>query len=254
MSRERAVALQKRGLHDWIGMLSAAAPGSRRFERDGVVASVVPSSPQRSIPNSVGYTDARALEATLDELGIAYDEAGIAAWMVWVPEFDDETIALLEGAGHELDGTPTAMSMELASFEPLDPGDLDWDTDPEPALLGRLNERAYGLPEGSGIAAALAQPPDLPNLTIYQARVDGEPASVLATMDHDSDLGFYFVATDPDRRGRGLVTRLMSIAMADARERGLQTTSLQSSAMGRSIYDRLGFGADFELRMYERRR
>ena len=78
---------------------------------------------------------------------------------------------------------------------------------------------------------------------------------MLATFDHDGDdLGFYFVATDPDRRGRGLASRLMSIAMTEARERGLRTTSLQSSAMGRPVYERLGFGADFEMRMYEHRR
>ena len=37
---------------------------------------------------------------------------------MWAPEFDRETIALLEGAGHKLDGSPRAMSIELADFEP----------------------------------------------------------------------------------------------------------------------------------------
>jgi ribosomal protein S18 acetylase RimI-like enzyme len=254
MSRERGLALQQGGLRDWIEMLSASAPGSRMIERDGVAAAVVPSCPERSICNSVGYTDAGALAASLDVLASAYEDAGVAAWTVWVPEFDTEAIALLEAAGHKLDGTPTAMSRELASLEPLDPGDLDWDTRPERDLLGHLNERAYGLPEDSGVAAALSDPPHLPNLRLYQARVDGEAAAVLATLDSGDDLGFYFVATDPDRRGRGLASRLMSIAMVEGRERGLATTSLQSSVMGRPIYERLGFKVDFELRMYERRR
>lgn len=255
MSSDDALALQQRGLRDWIRMLAACAPDSYPVERDGVVAAVVPSSPQRSIPNSVGYADAGALEAALGELAEAYEGAGVAAWTVWVPEFDSEAIGALERAGHKVDGTPTAMSMQLADFEPLDPGDLDWDTSPEPRLLGLLNERAYGLPPGSGIAAALATPPALGDLRVYQARVDGRPSCVLATFDHDGDdLGFYFVATDPDRRGRGLASRLMSIAMTEARERGLRTTSLQSSAIGRPVYERLGFGADFEMRMYEHRR
>ena len=42
--------------------------------------------------------------------------------------------------------------------------------------------------------------------------------------------------------------------IADAAERGLATSSLQGSPMGRSIYTRLGYTTDFELRMYERRR
>ena len=77
---------------------------------------------------------------------------------------------------------------------------------------------------------------------------------MLGTLDHGDDLGFYFVATDPDHRGRGLASRLISVAIGEARDRGLRTTSLQSSAMGRPVYERLGYGADFKIRMYERRR
>ena len=97
-------------------------------------------------------------------------------------------------------------------------------------------------------------PPDLPNLRLYQARVGGEPACVLGTLDHDSDLGFYFVATHPDHRGLGLASRLVSAAMVEGRERGLRTSSLQGSPMGRPIYARLGFTEHFAVNMYERRR
>jgi predicted acetyltransferase len=83
--------------------------------------------------------------------------------------------------------------------------------------------------------------------------VDGETACVLGTMDHDDDLGFYFVATHPDRRGLGLASRLMTVALADAVERGLETSSLQGSPMGQPIYRKLGYGDDFTMRMYERR-
>ena len=62
------------------------------------------------------------------------------------------------------------------------------------------------------------RPPDLPELRLYQARVDGEPACVLATLDHDGDLGFYFVATHPDHRGLGLASRLISAALVEGRE------------------------------------
>ena len=46
----------------------------------------------------------------------------------------------------------------------------------------------------------------------------------------------------------------MTAALLDARERGLLSSSLQGSPMGRSIYTRLGYTTDFELRMYERRK
>jgi predicted acetyltransferase len=92
-----------------------------------------------------------------------------------------------------------------------------------------------------------------PDLTLYDARVDGEVVCVLGTMDHLTDLGFYFVATHPDHRGKGLASRLMSVALVDARERGLETSTLQSSKMGQPVYERLGFETHFRLHMYEHR-
>jgi GNAT superfamily N-acetyltransferase len=254
MSRERALALQRRGLREWVALLGSSSPGAETWERDGVIASIVPRCPQRSICNSVAYTDASALTEALDELAEDYERAGVVAWTVWAPEFDGDAIGALEEAGHRLDGSPTAMSMELSEFEPLDLGDLDWDRNVEPGTLGRLNDLAYGLAGETLLSPALAAPPELPDLRLYHARVDGEPACVLATLDHGGDLGVYFVATHPDHRGRGLASRLMSTAMVEARERGLQTTSLQASPMGRPVYARLGYNDDFTMTMYERRR
>jgi GNAT superfamily N-acetyltransferase len=268
LSRERALELQQRGIRDWIALLGASSEGASLVRRGGVTASVCPACPQRSICSSVTYTDAGELAATLDELAAIYDAAGIAAWTVWVPEFDREAIAALEAAGHELDAAPVAMSLELAGFEPPEVGDLDWDNDVDPADLGRLNDLAYDLPPESLLSPALTAPPANPDLRLYQARIGGRPACVLGTIDHHrqapqqrrgsatppSDLGVYFVATDPDHRGLGLASRLMTVALGEAIERGLETSSLQGSIMGQSVYRRLGYSDDFTLTMRERRR
>ncbi|MDX6580946.1 MAG: hypothetical protein QOI10_130 [Solirubrobacterales bacterium] len=253
MSREAALALQQRGLRDWISLVGTSSPGAGVFRRGGITASIVPASPLRSICNSVTYTDAAELAASLAELTAIFEAAGIAAWTVWVPEFDRETIAALEAAAHEPDASPMAMSLELAAFEPPEVGDLEWDHDVDPADLGTLNDIAYGLPEESLLSPALTAPPPSPDLRLYQARIGGEPACVLGTMDHDADLGFYFVATHPDHRGRALATRLVTVAIGEAIERGLETSSLQGSSMGQSVYRRLGYSDDFTLWMYEHR-
>ena len=251
LSQERALELQQHGLRDWITLLGSSSPGASVHSADGITASIVPACPGRSICNSVTYDDAAALAGSLDALTAIYDGAGIAAWTVWTPDFDADAIDILEGAGHHLDATPMAMSIPLAEFRPGEVGDLDWDTDPDPADLGRLNDLAYGLPGDSLISPGLSHPG--PAATLYQARVDGETACILGTMDHDDDLGFYFVATHPDHRGLGLATRLMTIALADAAERGLETSSLQGSPMGQPVYRKMGYADDFPLRMYERR-
>lgn len=252
MSRERALAQQKRALHDWVAALGASSPGARTIDGDGVIGAIVPACPQRSICNSVTYDDAEALGAALERLDAVYEEAGIAAWTVWAPEFDREAIALLEGAGHVLDGTPMAMSVDLDRLVRADPGDLDWDTDVDAALLGQLNDLAYGIAGADGMAPGLSAP--AAQVRLYQARVDGRAVCVLGTIDHDRDLGFYFVATDPEHRGHGLASRLITAAADEALGRGLTTSSLQGSAMGRPVYRRLGYGDDFSLHMYERRR
>jgi ribosomal protein S18 acetylase RimI-like enzyme len=251
MNRDHALALEKRALHDWLGILGAAAPESRLIDAEGVRGAIVPACPTRSIPNSVSYTDADALRAGLREVSAAFRDAGIQAWTVWVPDFDAESIELLTAAGHSFDGSPTAMTLDLSEYEPRDDPGLEWSDTGDAADLGRINDLAYGLPADSGMAAGLVAPG--PQLTIYDARVGGEVASVLGTADHGSDLGVYFVATDPAYRGARLAGRLLRVALAAGLQRGLRTASLQSSQRGKRVYEALGFVEHFQLHLYEKR-
>ncbi len=251
LTRDQVLALQKRGLRDWIAAMAASSPGAELFERDCVAAAIVPAVSRRSIPNSASYSDAAALADNLDALAERYGQAGVEAWTVWVPEFDREAIELLERAGHEFDGHPAAMALELDGWTPPELGDLDWDVRASGDDIGRVNDAAYGFDAGDGYAASLAAPPE--NVRVYQAREDGEVACVAGTIDHDDDLGFYFVATHPDHQRKGLTTRLMAAALVDARERGLRTSSLQASPPGEPVYRRLGYESPFRLNLYERR-
>ncbi len=251
IDRDRALAIQQRAMRDFVRTLGSSAPGSSVYERDGFTAAAVPACPQRSIVNSVAFSDAGSLLAGLEALAARYDDAGIAAWTVWVPDFDRETIAALEAAGHAFDGKPQAMVLELEGWEPPETGDLDWDTEGSGEIAGPLNDLAYGISPPDGMAAAMVSPP--PHVRQYQARVEGEVACVLGTIDHDDDIGIYFVATHPEHRGKGMASRLTAVALAEAQDRGLRTSSLQSSAMGEPVYAALGYLPHFRLHMYERR-
>jgi GNAT superfamily N-acetyltransferase len=257
-----ALETQLRAFRDFVELLGASSPGARVIELEGDIAgSLVPAVPGRSIVNSVTYRDPAALAANLDGLAAIYDDGGIDAWTVWASERDREAIAALEAAGHSLDGQPAAMVAELAELAPPEPAALDWDADASFELLGALNDRAYGHRPADGFALAFVTPPADMSLRLYRARVGGEPACVLATIDHapapgaaGPDCGVYFVATDPAHRGKGLATRLMAAALGEARERGCATSSLQASAMGEPIYARFGYRTEFRFCMYERRR
>ena len=253
MADPAAVDRHRRALMSFARVIGMGGEDSTVFERDGVVASVMPAVPDRSVPNSVAYRDAEALAAALEELASAYEDAGVRAWTVWVPEDDRAAAALLEEAGHTLDATPTAMIADLSTLPDPEADDLDWDAGADVEVMARINDRAYGWTTGAGFGAAMRRFREIDGLRLYQARIDGEPASVLGTYDNGDDCEVYFVATLSEHRGRGLARRLLHQALLEARDRGLEVSSLQSTKMGYPVYERLGYEPICGLEMWERR-
>jgi GNAT superfamily N-acetyltransferase len=253
ISPEEAARLQRRSLARFLRLLVAGAPDSRLFERRGVAAAIVPSVPQRSIVNSVTYSDAAALGDALEDVAHAYEQAGVVAWTVWAPQDDEAAAEVLAAAGNTLDGRPAAMSLELADFEVPDLGDLDWDSQASGAEICKLNDQAYDWSELEGTTRALRDLKAGPTTHLYRARVDGRTASVAVVIDTDDEASFVLVATDPELRGRGLSTRLMGAALGEARDRGMRTSSLQASAAGEPVYRRLGYQSFGRLHMWEHR-
>ncbi len=245
--------LQRGCLAAFVRLMGRASEGAALFERDGVLGAIVPACPDRSVINSVTYRDPGSLEAALEELAAAHEEAGVRAWTVWVPEDDRDAVALLEAAGHKLDTTPMAMVHDLAGLPDTNPEGLDWDDRAAPADVARINDLAYGFDRPYFAAAMTSLPADLP-LRLYQVLVDGEPVSVLGTLDEGDDCGIYLVATLKAHRGKGLSGRLLHIALAEARQRGLRTSSLQATKLGYPVYERLGYEPICTLEMWERRK
>jgi GNAT superfamily N-acetyltransferase len=206
----------------------------------------------RSVFNSVVYRDSEALVAALPELAKAYDDAGVTAWTVWMPESDGAARSALEAAGHALDATPRAMA---APLDEVDAGEgaagLDWERADGVEEMAALLEPAFGW-EPEPTARTLDGVQD--EGTIYIARVDGRPAGCVGSYDVNGDCGIYWVATLPEARGRGIATGLMRQALLDGRERGCATTSLQATGMGAPVYRRLGYRDLGAIEMWERRR
>jgi GNAT superfamily N-acetyltransferase len=232
-------------------IVATGSAGARVVEANGVMATMVPALPGRSVFNSVLYELPEQLAAIRDELAGAYEDAGVGAWTVWVPEADRASAEVLAAAGHELDATPRAMALDLADLAEPDPGDLDW-THGSLDELKRVNDAAYGDEPGTFDRGIGTPPQDAWRL--YAARLDGETASVLAVTDTDGDCGVWWVATLPEAQGRGLAGRLLHVALAEARGRGMETSTLQATKLGRSVYGRLGYEDIGELQMWELRR
>jgi ribosomal protein S18 acetylase RimI-like enzyme len=226
------------------------AGGGRLFERDGVLASILPAVPDRSLPNSVLYRDQDALADALDELTAVYEEAGVRAWTVWLPAGHARARALLEERGHVLDANPKAMAARLSDVEPPRPSDPVPDPHPRLEELGRINAVAYGAEALARVIGEGELDPD----RLYLARERGEVVAGLITGDHDGDCSVWWVATLPEARGRGLASGLMRRALADARERGCDISTLQATKMGEPIYRALGYRPLGPFEMWELRR
>jgi GNAT superfamily N-acetyltransferase len=239
-------------MRHWGRVVGSASPGARAIERDGVVAAIVPAAPERAVANSVVYTDVAGLESTYDEVAAAYAEIG-ANWTVWVPPGDDEAPALLERAGHFLDAEPDAMALDLRGgvARPAPHALEDWTAQGEPADIGPINDRSYRFNTDSFTRAFARLPRDA--VRVYLARRDGQPIACLVTVDLDANTEIQMVAVVPEARGDGLAGKLLAHALADAAERGQQSSTLIATRLGRPVYERLGFRPIGRFKMLERR-
>ena len=239
-------------MRHWARLVGHGSPGARVVERDGVVGAVVPAAPERAVVNSVLYESADGLAAAYDDVAAAYAEIG-AAWTVWVPSRDEPAQALLERAGHVLDAQPEMMAIDLRQGveRPADGALEDWTADGDPAEVGPLNDRAYTFGTDS-FSRALSRLPG-EEIAVYLARREGRATGCLMIVDHERNADVEMVAVVPEARGHNLAGKLLGHALADAAERGLETSTLVATKLGRPVYERLGYRSFGTLQMWERR-
>ncbi|UGS34004.1 GNAT family N-acetyltransferase [Capillimicrobium parvum] len=247
--------LAARQLDSQFAIMEAVVAGGRGSSAvrpaDGVLAILCPCIPGRSMPNSVLYRDPGALtDAVLDELQDVYAAAGVRAWTVWVRPGDGLLAARLGARGHVHDAQPLLMCGELARMDLEPKVRLDLEPSPGWAMLGRLNDRAFGL---DGMFEQVLDGVQDPASRLWVARVGGEPAAALLVRVHQGDAEVYCVAVVPEARGRGLSRELLRAALAAARDAGATTTSLESTALGEPVYRSLGYRALGRFGMWERR-
>lgn len=245
----------------WLDLIRAGQPpfwrvmalssGGAVYDDGDVFGAMVPAAPERSVFNSVFYREPRRLAAALPELARRYDRAGVRAWTVWVPEADTAAAELLAEGGHVLDAAPRAMAMELARLAPPRPSVADVVESDDIGELARINDVAYAYPEGT-FAAALGDA--VPGTRTYLGLLGGVPVGCALAFRHGDDCAVAFVATRPEAQGHGVGAAVMGRLLADAREAGMRTTTLQATRAGRPLYKRLGYRDLGALQMWERRR
>jgi GNAT superfamily N-acetyltransferase len=80
-----------------------------------------------------------------------------------------------------------------------------------------------------------------PGAAVYVGYVDGEPVSTGLGWRTGRTIGVYNIATVPNARKRGIGTAMTERIVDDGAAAGCEVAILQSSEMGRPIYEKLGF-------------
>jgi ribosomal protein S18 acetylase RimI-like enzyme len=212
------------------GGIPLAVPGVRAFFQ--------PGAPDRALFNAAVCERPEQLEEALGPLERAYRAAGARQWGIWTPLSPAATVTLT-GSGY-VPVERTAMGLELAprAAPPAEPATLD--------LVGALNDRVYGWRGDArrGFARLGGG-----GLHTYHA----ERKSCVLALDHGGDCAIYGVATVSRARGRGLATRLLERALADAYGRGQQTSTLQATPDAERLYRRVGYREIGRLQFWYRR-
>lgn len=244
-------AAVKPAMATFWNLLDGAGEGASVVRLGGVLASISPAVPERSLFNAVMYLEPDGLSEHLDELETAYDDAGIKAWTVWAPSEDRELTAELARRGHLLDASPDALALSLEELAAPEVGDLEWTLEGNLDRLIAINDAAYPWPEDTFVKALGRMPAD--GWHVYVASLGGDAVSCLMTYDADGNTRPEFVATLPEARGQGISARLLGLALSQARDRGCRASTIHASKMGQPVYERLGYRVVSSWEMWERR-
>ena len=229
------VDLYSRGAETLLGSweeYARGASGASVLRSPGVAAAVFPNGPERAFYNNalleLELSAAQRADA-LDAMEAAYAAAGVTRFAAWVHESDEGMRAQLERRGYALDTWTRGMGMTLDDIRLPRPdvelGPPDW--------FEYL--RILGVPPGFLSGA------DQAAFEVLLARLGGESVATAMAFDLAGDCGIYNVTTLERARRRGLGTALTAIHLHDARARGCQTASLQSTDMAERVYAAAGF-------------
>lgn len=159
------------------------------------------------------------------EAGNAFDAVAADLGLVYAVDFP---IMVREDAPVDPAGHP-----EVRVVRASGPEDADASAD--------VMTSAYAMPRESVLRAL---PPSLfetPGADVYVARLDGEAVGTVTMTYHGDTCGIWAMGTTTARQRGGIGRRLLSTAMAQARDNGVRRFFLGATPAGYRLYEGLGF-------------
>ncbi len=220
-----------------------AIPGAWARSRDGAYAAV--SGAPMPMMNGVLVADAASDPAAVAELLGEVAATGLPYCIQLRPHSSHELLAVPEAAGmhpytamalmtlREPAGVPQASAGSEVSLRELDPQ--------EASVHTALAAEVFGMPEEILATFVSDAVLSLPEVRAYVAETDGAAVATAIGLRHDRLVGIFNVATLPAYRRRGYGAAITAFALRDAFDEGANAAALQTSDMGRGVYESLGF-------------
>jgi ribosomal protein S18 acetylase RimI-like enzyme len=217
-------------LASWAA-LAMTSPGARLEESAGAIGAVFPA--WAPLNNVIVLDDAATAEDVRAEWANRYAAVGVRRWALWLPS---------RGTDFDAPGELTAIpgmrrdETNLVMTAPIPPG-LRTDH----GVVRTSLDSAVRASDDPVPVAELGEPGTTPGLDTWVLVRDGLAVAGAWTYRRGTDCGIYGVGTAPGWRRQGLGGALMRHLMAGAAAVGGSTATLQSTPMGRHLYERLGF-------------
>ena len=165
-------------------------------------------------------------------------------WLLWVRDgVDDALLEAGRAAGLRDAGGPPSMGMAPIPTIPSPPPELEVHeitSADDVAAHCDLTSRAFGFPVEIATRLVEGTLTD-PSICLLLGSVRGEPVSTALVSISDTTAGIYNVGTPSEHQRRGYGAALTWAAIDAGVRRGCDRTILQASAMGRPVYEAMGY-------------
>ena len=254
MKQSDSRALDANMMSYWVGYGAAAG---KAIEEPGRVAYLTPV-PHPLFNGVIVSTVQDGLETFAKSVGAALAGAGRSGLWWLSPEAVAAGAAdRLAAAGLGEAGAVPAMTVELGALPP--PGSHPdvtirrAESTADRALWGELAARGTGFSEAAARALGALEPlipaERLERQVRLLAECEGKAVATAALVTSGDLAGVYAVSTLPDFRRRGIGRAITLHALQLGAAGGARTGVLQSSPMGRSVYEGMGFREVFSYRL-----
>lgn len=195
-------------------------------------------------PNRIWFNEVPS-EKILTTLTEIIDNSSVPLSVTHLDNF--KSSLLFERFGFAVKSQQTGMSLQLrTAFNNSEDIQLKRVIDDQQATLWtELYPQSFGYNISADILIKTKE-----QISFYLIYKNQEPVGTIITHITDKVLGVHGLGILPQFRKQGLAEEVMAVVINQAISENIQLVTLQSSAMGKGIYKKMGFSEDFLMTSY----